>query len=265
MSPQQLPKGDSRGISLAEDNTMSVLETTQVYNARTIYDDDIELVRAAKEGSINAFEELVKRHERRIFRIAQNLLRNREDAQDAVQEAFLKAFQKLHQFQQRSKFSTWLGRITINEALGKLRKAPVHWSSIDNEFHGEDDALPVEIADWAPNPEMLYTASELNGILERNLQRLKAGLRVVFLLRDVGGLSLEETAHSLGLSIAAVKARSWRARLQLREWLSPYFQNAQLFATNATPKLRIRRPPWIIPSSAAHDSTKMAPEPGNIP
>jgi RNA polymerase sigma-70 factor (ECF subfamily) len=233
MLPQRPPEGDGRGISLAEDNMMAVLEITQPDKAGTLSDDDIALVRAAKEGDINAFDELVKRHERRIFRIAQNLLHNREDAQDVTQEAFLKAFQKLQQFQERSKFSTWLGRITINEALGKLRKEPVQWRSIDDEFH-DNDALPVEIADWAPNPEALYSASELNGILERNLERLKPGLRIVFLLRDVGGLSLEETAQSLGLSVAAVKARSWRGRLQLREWLNHYFQKSQRSATDAT-------------------------------
>jgi RNA polymerase sigma-70 factor, ECF subfamily len=203
---------------------MSVLEITQPDQAETLC-DDLVLVQAAKEGSINAFDELVKRHERRVFRIAHNLLHNREDAQDAAQEVFLKAFQKLHQFQERSKFSTWLGRITINEALGKLRKAPVHLNSIEHE--SQEDALPFEIADWAPNPEMLYTASELNGILEKNLQRLKPGIRVVFLLRDVEGLSLQETAQTLGLSLAAVKARSWRGRLQLREWLTGYFRKRE--------------------------------------
>ena len=218
---------------------MSVLEITQpVQTETTLCDDDCALVRAAKDGGMHAFEELVKRHERRIFRIAHNLLHNREDAQDAVQEVFLKAFQKLHQFQERSKFSTWLGRITINEALGKLRKEPVHRNSIEHE--SEENALPFEIADWAPNPEMLYTASELNGILEKNLRRLKPGIRVVFLLRDVEGLSLQETAETLGLSLAAVKARSWRGRLQLREWLNDYFQRNQRSVIKSAPPSRVR-------------------------
>src|SRR5689334_9614459 len=92
-------------------------ETTQTDQTQILLDPNLPLVQAAKEGSIAAFDELVKRHERQMFRIAFNLLHNREDAQDAVQEAFLKLFQKLFQFQGKSKFSTWLARITVNEAL----------------------------------------------------------------------------------------------------------------------------------------------------
>jgi RNA polymerase sigma-70 factor, ECF subfamily len=194
---------------------------------QSISDEDLALVQAAKNGSIAAFEELVRRHERQMFRIAHNLLHNREDAQDAVQEAFLKAYQKLFQFQAKSKFSTWLGRITLNEALSKLRKEPVHWSSISHDSRDEAGPLPQEIADWAPNPEMLYTVSELRDILEKNLRRLNSKLRAVFLLHDIEGLSLEDVAQSLGLSVPAVKARSWRARLQLREWLNTYFCNGK--------------------------------------
>ena len=99
---------------------ISASKITRPDEVRTLSDDDVALVHAAKEGSVIAFEELVKRHESRMFRIAQNLLHNREDAQDVVQDAFLKAFQKLWQFQARSKFSTWLTRITLNVALTKL-------------------------------------------------------------------------------------------------------------------------------------------------
>lgn len=205
---------------------ISALKITRPDKTSTPCDDDAPLVHAAKEGSVTAFEELVTRHERRMFRIAQNLLHNREDAQDVVQEAFLKAFQKLWQFQAKAKFSTWLTRITVNEALTKLHKYPVYQRSIEDAFTDDGAALPVDIADWAPNPEMLYTASELNRILERNLQRLKPGLRAVFLLHDVEGLSLEETSRCLTLSVAAVKSRSLRARLQLRELLNRYFRSS---------------------------------------
>jgi len=210
----------------------SVLEVTQPDEARTPCDDDVALVQAAKEGSITAFEELVKRHERFMIRIAHNLLHNREDAQDTVQEAFFKAFQKLEQFQARSKFSTWLARITVNKALTKLRREPVYRSSIE-DLDDEAGVLPIEIADWAPNPEMLYSALELRRILEENLQRLRPSLRGVFLLHDVEGLSLEETAQCLALSIGAVKNRSLRARLQLREWLNRYFRSGQHLAARA--------------------------------
>jgi RNA polymerase sigma-70 factor (ECF subfamily) len=206
-------------------NMMSASQIARPDQTVAIADDDLALVQAAKDGNITAFEELVRRHERQMFRIAHNLLHNREDAQDAVQEAFLKAFQKLLQFQAKAKFSTWLGRIVFNEALTKLRKEQVHWSSTGHDSRDEAGPLPREIADWAPNPEMLYTVSELRNILEKNLRRLSPNLRAVFLLHDVEGLSLEDAAQSLGITLAAVKTRSWRARLQLREWLHRYFRN----------------------------------------
>lgn len=203
---------------------MLASQITQTHHVPTLPDEDLPLVQAAKDGSITAFEELVKRHERRMFQIAHGLLHNREDAEDAVQEAFLKAFHKLSQFQAKSKFSTWLARITVNQALTKLRKEPVSWSSLEDGSQDEDGPLPQEIVDWAPSPEMAYSSSELRKILGINLRRLNPKLRAVFLLHDVEGLSLEETAQGLGLSIPAVKARSWRARLLLREWLNRYFR-----------------------------------------
>lgn len=202
---------------------MSASQINRSDQAAPLTEDDLQLVQAAKEGDIHAFDELVKRHERQMFRIAFHLLHNREDAQDAVQEAFIKAYQKLAQFQAKAKFSTWLGRITVNEALTKLRREPVYWSSLAEDPQDEAEMLPKEIVDWSPNPEMLYSASELHEILEKNLRRLKPRLRTVFILRDVEGLSLEDAAQTLGLSVAAVKARSWRARLLLREWLGRYF------------------------------------------
>lgn len=212
---------------------MLASQIAQINPAPLLHDQDLALVLAAQQGSIAAFEVLVKRHERRMFRIAYNMLHNREDAEDAVQEAFLKAFHKLSQFQGKSKLSTWLARITVNQALSKLRREPVFWSSVADQSHDEDGALPLEIADWAPNPEVLYSATELREILEKNLQRLSPKLRSVFLLRDMEGLSLEETAEALGLSVAAVKARSFRARLQLREWLSRHFQGVNPMGPDA--------------------------------
>jgi RNA polymerase sigma-70 factor, ECF subfamily len=193
--------------------------------------DDLALVHASKSGDVAAFEELVKRYDRKLLRIAQHLTHNREDAEDVVQEAFLKAFQHLDQFRENSKFSTWLIRITLNQSLMKLRKRrPTREVSIDDDFQREEDNLPIDVADWAPNPEELYRAAELREILRKTLQELGPGLRVVFVLRDIEGLSLEQTAEALDLSVAAVKARSWRARLQLRERLSRYFNQAEIFA-----------------------------------
>ncbi len=188
------------------------------------FDQDLALVHACKSGNAAAFEELVKRYDTKLFRIAQHITHNREDAQDAVQEAFLKVFRKLTQFQENSKFSTWLTRITVNESLMKLRKQRHNKEfSIDNNFESEDHSLTSELADWARNPEELYRGFELRNILRSELQELQPGLRVVFVLRDIEGLSTEETAEVLESTPVAVKARVWRARLKLRERLSKYF------------------------------------------
>jgi RNA polymerase sigma-70 factor, ECF subfamily len=187
--------------------------------------DELALVQSAKAGDVSAFEELVKRYDRNVFRIAQHITQNREDAEDVVQDAFLKAYSNLAQFQGQSKFYTWLVRIAVNEALMKLRRRrPERMVSLDEEVKTEDDSLPREVADWSPNPEQQYTQAELRDILTKTIQGLPATFRTVFVLRDVEGLSTEETAEALELSVPAVKSRLLRARLQLRERLNRYFQ-----------------------------------------
>src|SRR6185369_2138029 len=187
--------------------------------------EELQLVQAAKGGDVSAFEDLVKRYDRNVFRIAQHITQNREDAEDVVQDAFLKAYQNLGQFQGQSKFYTWLVRIAVNEALMRLRRRrPERMVSLDEDVKTEEDSMPREIADWSPNPEQQYTQGELKDILSRTIQGLPASFRTVFVLRDVEGLSTEETADALGLSIPAVKSRLLRARLQLRERLNKYFK-----------------------------------------
>jgi RNA polymerase sigma-70 factor, ECF subfamily len=186
------------------------------------------LVQAAKNGDVQAFEELVRRYDRNVFRIAQHITHNREDAEDVVQDAFLKAYENLNQFQGQSKFYTWLVRIAVNEALMKLRRLkPGRTVSLDEDVKTEDDSLPREVADWSPNPEQQYTQAELREILSRTIQGLPTSFRTVFVLRDVEGLSTEETAEALDLSVPAVKSRLLRARLQLRERLNRYFQKRE--------------------------------------
>ena len=142
-----------------------------------------------------------------------------------MQDAFLKAYQKLDQFQGNSKFYTWLVRIAVNEALMKLRKRKASKTvSIDEDVETDEGFVPREVTDWSPNPEQLYKQAELGDILEKTIHGLPAGFRTVFVLRDVEGLSTEETAEALGLSIPAVKSRLLRARLQLRERLSRHFK-----------------------------------------
>src|ERR1700692_2255811 len=190
-------------------------------DATPVASDDLELVHACKSGDGGAFEQLVKRYDRKLLRIAQSVTHNTEDSQDVVQEAFLKAFQHLSEFREDSQFSTWLIRITVNQALMKLRKQRATKElSLDEDFQSEGDSLPIEVTDWAPNPEQLYWASELREILVTTLEGLRPILQRVFVLRDIEGLTIEETAEALNLSQAAGKARLWRGTLQLRKGLN---------------------------------------------
>jgi RNA polymerase sigma-70 factor, ECF subfamily len=189
---------------------------------------DVALVERARAGDLAAFDQLVRQYERQVFRIAQHITQNREDAQDVVQDAFFKAYQKLEQFQGNSKFYTWLVRIAVNEALMRLRKRRTAKTvSMDEDVQTEDGSLPRDFADWSPNPEQQYKQAELKEILQKTIQGLPPGFRTVFTLRDVEGLSTEETAEALNLSIPAVKSRLLRARLQLRERLSRYFRSTK--------------------------------------
>lgn len=203
--------------------TIMTAELTQ-FAVKAVARDDLDLVHATQDGDVSAFEQLVERYDRKLLRIAEHITRNREDSQDVVQEAFLKAFQHLGGFREDSQFSTWLFRITVNQALMKLRKQRATKEvSLDEDSQLDGDMLSHEVADWAPNPEELYRASELRDILIRCLEGLRPILRIVFVLRDIEGLSGDQTAEVLDLSPSAVKARLWRARLQLRELLSQYF------------------------------------------
>jgi len=186
---------------------------------------DVALVEQVRGGDVSAYDTLVRKYDRQIFRIAQHITQNREDAEDVMQDAFLKAYEKLDQFQGNSKFYTWLVRIAVNESLMRLRKRRTgKMVSIDEDVETEEGSVPRDLADWAPDPEQNYTQSELGEILRKTIQGLPPGFRIVFVLRDVEGLSTEETAETLGLSVPAVKSRLLRARLQLRERLSRYFR-----------------------------------------
>jgi RNA polymerase sigma-70 factor (ECF subfamily) len=201
------------------------MEAIQSKATETAVSDELALVQAAKQGDVGAFEQLVKRYDRNIFRIAQHITQNREDAEDVVQDAFLKAYENLDQFQGNSKFYTWLVRIAVNESLMKLRRRKTSKTvSMDEDVETEEGSMPREFADWSPNPEQQYGQSELGEILRKTIQGLPTSFRTVFVLRDVEGLSTEETAEMLDLSIPAVKSRLLRARLQLRERLNKYFK-----------------------------------------
>jgi RNA polymerase sigma-70 factor (ECF subfamily) len=190
-----------------------------------VRDDEASLVAAAKGGSLDAFQELVSRYEAKIYRLAWNITRNKEDAEDAMQDAFLKAFQHLDGFEGGSRFYTWLVRIAVNEALMKLRKRRPNQVSLDEPVQSDDDLMPRDLQDWGPSPEQRYARTELNQILTDAIEELDSPYRMAFVLRDVSELSTEETAEALGISVPAVKSRLLRARLKLREKLDHHFRS----------------------------------------
>jgi RNA polymerase sigma-70 factor, ECF subfamily len=208
--------------AVLEDITESLAEVSQP-EEQANHDPDFALVEATRAGDVSAFEELVRLYDTRLLRIAQQVTNNFEDAQEAVQETFLKVYQKLHQFQGNSKFSTWLIRIALNESYMKLRKRRFNEVSIDDD-DSEHDHLPLDLADWSPNPEQRCSQAELRRILRKALENLPPSLRVVFVLRDVEGISTKEACSILELQPSALKARLFRARLQLRERLSRHFR-----------------------------------------
>ncbi|HOK46999.1 MAG TPA: sigma-70 family RNA polymerase sigma factor [Bryobacteraceae bacterium] len=187
--------------------------------------DEAALVAQAQRGDVEAFTELVNRYEGGIFRLARHITQNPEDAEDVLQETFLKAYEHLEDFQGNSKFYTWLVRIAVNQSLMKLRKRKSDASvSLDEPFDTGEENLAREIAVWDPNPELLYSREEIRAILEKAVESLPPAFRAVFALRDIEELSTEETAAVLNLSVPAVKSRLLRARLRLREKLTRYFK-----------------------------------------
>jgi RNA polymerase sigma-70 factor (ECF subfamily) len=187
--------------------------------------DETALVDSARKGDAVAFSELVSRYERKIFRLAKHITQNDEDAEDVLQEAFMKAYSHLEGFQGQSKFYTWLVRIAVNEALMKLRKRKSDKTvSLDEPTDTGEDQIVREIAVWEDDPEQKYSRDELHGILDKAVESLRPAFRTVFVLRDIEELSTEETADALGISIPAVKSRLLRARLQLREKLTKFFR-----------------------------------------
>ncbi|HJY06073.1 MAG TPA: sigma-70 family RNA polymerase sigma factor [Bryobacteraceae bacterium] len=187
--------------------------------------DEADLVAKAKAGDADAFTDLVNQYDRRVFRMAKQITQNDEDAEDVLQETFLKAYSHLEDFQGNSKFYTWLVRIAVNEALMKLRKRRSDKTvPLDEPIDTGEDVVAREVAVWEDNPEQRYSREEMANILDEAVQSLKPAYRTVFVLRDIEEMSIEETAEALDLSISAVKSRLLRARLQLREKLTRQFR-----------------------------------------
>ena len=185
-----------------------------------VEDPDFEIVERVRNGESDAFEELVRKHGRRVYRSLLGFLGTPEEAEDALQDAFLKAFQHLPNFEGRSRFSTWLVRIAINTGLQRLRSQ----KEVDSFDEENEDFRPRNIQAWTDTPEESYSREELRRLVEKEVMKLPVKYRVALVLRDLEELSTEEAAAVLGLSIPGVKARILRGRLMLREAMVPYFK-----------------------------------------
>jgi RNA polymerase sigma-70 factor (ECF subfamily) len=185
-------------------------------------DEESALVLAAKSGDGRAFEILIERHQQKILAVVRRFTYIREDAEDIVQQSFQKAFVHLHRFEGKSRFSTWLTRIAINEALMFLRRGRgLREVSIDDLSGNEETALGLEIPDSRADPEITFLQGERSRILSAAMNRLRPGIRKAIELRELGELSIEEAARVMGLSVAALKGRVFHGRKKLHQVLKP--------------------------------------------
>ncbi|HEX7697835.1 MAG TPA: sigma-70 family RNA polymerase sigma factor [Candidatus Acidoferrum sp.] len=204
------------GAALQNDRWAGDLEAGQGNDAR--------LLAAVKSGHSVAFGELFNRYKRRIFHLSRRIMRNHEDAEDVVQEAFQLALVHLHDFQGDARFSTWLSRIAINVALMKLRKkARKAETSIDEHSESDDMSFRDAVTDSAPNPEQDCLRQERSRMLREALAELRPNARRVLELYELEGRSMKEIAAGMGISVAAVKARIFHARPKMRRELDQYF------------------------------------------
>jgi len=186
---------------------------------------DAELVKLAQQGDNRAFDELVKRYENKVYRLAFKILRHEDDAGEALQDAFMSAYRGIKNFKSDSTFSTWLYRVATNAALMKYRKRRDGHISLEQSQSYDEDADRLEIPDWSALPDEDLLTGELDEILAEGLSRLPDELREVFVMRDIEELSNSDVAERLQLTVPAVKSRLHRARLQLRDRLNRYFQD----------------------------------------
>ncbi len=184
---------------------------------------DTELVTGARDGDTRAFDELVRRYRDKVYRLSFKILRNEDDAAEALQDAFLSAYRGLSSFKAESTFSTWLYRIATNASLMKYRKRRDNLVSLEQSQNPNEGAEALQLPDWSTQPLEELLDAETHQVMEEGKSLLDEDLRTVFTLRDEEGLSNAEVAEILDLSVAAVKSRLHRARLRLRDRLSRYF------------------------------------------
>jgi len=210
---------------------MNIQETTQeggpVLGGEGTGTGERALVAQAKSGRSGAFGELYERHRLRIYQTAFRILRNRQDAEDAAQRSFQRAFTNLDKFREDSAFSTWVTRVAINEALMLLRQRRITTPLSENN---NDDAVApsaFDLADERQTPEQALAENEVRAGVIQAISHLRASLRTVVLLRELQGLTIAETALRLGLTVSAVKARTHHARRYLRQHLERKYKAAE--------------------------------------
>ena len=189
--------------------------------------EDASLVARVQNGDMDAFEELVRRYNRRIYRTLISITGSPTDAEDYTQNVFLKAFRHIGKFQGASQFSTWLTRIAINEGLQRMRRVEKHESLDQSEDEYGEGFRPRQVQAWQENPEQLYSRKELREMVERELMKLPVRYRVAVTLRDLEQLSTQEAAVAMGVGIETLKTRLLRGRLMLREALAPHFKKGE--------------------------------------
>src|SRR5215469_485833 len=199
------------------------LENVETCAVKRGADEDRLLVADAKSGDAGAFGELYERHRSKTYRVAFRILRNDHDAEDAVQKSFERAFVNLSRFREDSGFSTWVTRIAINEALMMLRKRRQNATLPENDNAAAGAYFSVDLFDDRPTLEQALAQTELRNSVAHAISTLRQSLRVVVLLREIHGLTSAETARHLGLTVAAVKARTFNARRHLRQHLERKF------------------------------------------
>ena len=186
-------------------------------------------------GKTETFHELIRPHERSVYLMALSLLHNEAEAEDAAQEAFIKAYRSLSRFRSESRFSTWLIAIVLNEARGRLRrKQPALTDSIDDT---EGSITPAQLTDWREIPSESLERQEIRTLIRRAVAALPLAYREVFVLRELEERNVRETAETLGISVASVKMRLHRARMMLQKQLAPQLAS--------TAPARRRRFPWF--------------------
>lgn len=219
-------------------------------------DEDVRLVDRVLAGDKQAFEELVRRHERRVYRITLAITGNSEDAEEAMQDTFMQVYRHLAQFRRESRFTTWLTRVAVNEAL-QVRRARKPTVSLDDpETPAEEELMPRRVEQWYSDPEKRYAREEKRRIVEEAIQSLPTIYREAFVLRDVEGLTTEEAAEALGQSVTATKSRLLRARLMMRKALAARFEQPP------SVKSRIRRVHSMLRIALAMMRPGRSEEPG---